>query len=295
MNYFEEKKAIIDGIPYQYLCHVEKTNKCGSAYPAHYHNYIEILFGLSGVHEVFLGSSYHEFTVNDMVLINSKEVHQINSLSDDGGEYVVVRFDPEIIYNSMSQNHFELKYLLPFTLENTTHRKVIKASEIDMPFIPNLFNDIINEFTNRNYGYELAIKNHIGMLFLWILRYLNKTGSNLDFNSNLDKELIAQIQPAFTYVAENFDKDIKVIDMAKLCNMSYSYFSRVFNKLMNMNFSTYLSYIRISEAEKLLVSTNIPITEIATAVGFNTSSYFIKHFQNIKHISPKQFRNEFKK
>jgi AraC-like DNA-binding protein len=35
------------------------------------------------------------------------------------------------------------------------------------------------------------------------------------------------------------------------------------------------------------------ITEIATAVGFNTTSYFIKLFKGYKNISPKQFRKEF--
>ena len=45
-----------------------------------------------------------------------------------------------------------------------------------------------------------------------------------------------------------------------------------------------------AEAEKLLISTSMTVTEIALATGFGTSSYFIKIFRRYKHLSPRQFR-----
>ena len=92
------------------------------------------------------------------------------------------------------------------------------------------------------------------------------------------------------FIANNFRDDITVSDAAAMCNVSYSYFSRIFKQITKHSFSEYLNYIRITEAEKLLASTDLSMTEIAMQTGFSTSSYFIQQFKLHKHISPKQFR-----
>jgi len=293
MNYLEEKKAVKNGIPYNYLCHTEIVFKAGNVFPAHYHSYIEILYGISGTYEVILNGKCHKFTKGDLVLINSKEVHQINSCYKEGGQYIVLRFEPEVIYSNMFHNHLHLKYVLPFILETSKHQKVIKREIIGDTFIPELLNEISKEFQMETYGYELAIQNHIGRIFLWILRYFHEMSSEFMQSTLTDITYIKRLQPSFDYVLEHFNDEIKATNMAALCNMSSSYFSRTFNGQMGMNFNEYVNYIRIIEAEKLLVSTTMNITEIATAVGFSTTSYFIKLFKNHKNISPKQFRKEF--
>ncbi|MBS5083051.1 MAG: helix-turn-helix transcriptional regulator [Clostridiales bacterium] len=98
------------------------------------------------------------------------------------------------------------------------------------------------------------------------------------------------LNPVFHYLSVNYEKPVRASEMAELCNLSPSYFSRSFNRLMGMSFNEYLNYIRVSEAEKLLISTPLSITEIAVTVGFSTSSYFIKIFKVYKNLSPKQFR-----
>lgn len=293
MNYPEEKKEFKNGVSCNYLCHIENVAKSGNVFPAHYHTYIEILYGISGNYEVILNGKCHKFTEGDLVLINSKEVHQINSCSQEGGQYFVLRFEPEIIYNSMFHNHLHFKYVLPFILENSKHQKIIKKEIIDSTFIPELLNEILKEHETEAYGYELAIKNHIGRIFLWILRYFHETSKDFIHSSLTNITTMERLQPAFDHVQEHFDEEIKATEMAALCNMSSSYFSRTFNQQMGMNFNEYVNYIRITEAEKLLVSTAMNITEIANAVGFSTTSYFIQLFKTYKNISPKQFRKEF--
>jgi AraC-like DNA-binding protein len=293
MNYIEEKKAIINGIPYNYLCHTEVVSKAGNVFPAHYHSYIEILYGISGTFEVILNGKCHKFTEGDLVLINSKEVHQINSRYEEGGQYFVLRFEPEVIYSNMFHNYLHLKYVLPFILETSKHQKIIRKEIIKDTFIPELLLEISKEFLRKTFGYELAIQNHIGRIFLWILRYFHETSTEFMVSALTDIAFIQRLQPSFDYVQEHFQEEIKATDMATLCNMSSSYFSRTFNAHMGMNFNEYVNFIRITESEKLLVSSPMNITEVANAVGFSTTSYFIKLFKAYKHISPKQFRKEF--
>ena len=289
MHYPEQKKEIINGLSYNYLCHIQYVNGAGNVYPAHFHSYIEILYGVSGNYEIFLNGKGHHFSSGDLVIINSKEVHQIDSLSNGAGEYIVLRFEPEVIYNSMFANYSQFKYVFPFMLENSQHQKVIPSAEISETFIPELLYDMLEEFSTRQYGYELAIKNHIGRIFLWLLRYFHHKGSDFTI---LPDSALEHLQAAFNYIELHYDEPLTVPQLASLCNMSPNYFSRTFNLQMGMNVNEYINYIRISAAEKLLISTTMNITEISTAVGFNTTSYFIKLFKSYKHMSPKQFRKE---
>jgi AraC-like DNA-binding protein len=292
MLYFEETKATINGIPYNFFCHVQECEGPCNVYNAHLHDYIEILYGLSGVFDVYLNGTRHRFQTGDMVLINSREVHQIMALSEGKNHYLVLRFEPELIY-TMSYNIFEAKYILPFTLNNSTHQKVFQNYEIEFTFIPSLLKEILLEFNTKDYGFELAVKAHICKIFLWILRYWHKSGIELNIYSDANEELFKKLQIVFSYISENYDKNLRAADMAKLCNMSFSYFSRSFKRVMKTTYNEYLNYVRITEAEKLLISTDLNVTEVAMQVGFSTASYFIKQFHIYKKISPKQFKKKF--
>lgn len=293
MQYQEEKKESINGFLVNYLCHIHSVDNAGVSFPAHYHSYIEVLYGLDGHFQVILNGKYHYFAKGDLILINSKEVHQVNALDQNGGKYIVLRFEPEVIYNTMFENYSELKYTLPFLLENTKQPKVIHNELIQDTFIPELLWDMLKEMKEQTYGYELAIRNHIGQIFLWILRYFHAMNPNDTYTLSTNEYNLNRLQPALYYVLKNYADDIKTTDMATLCSMSSSYFSRLFNKVMGLNFNDYVNQIRIKEAEKLLSTTTLNVTEISTRVGFNTTSYFIKLFKQTKGTSPKQYKKQY--
>ena len=59
---------------------------------------------------------------------------------------------------------------------------------------------------------------------------------------------------------------------------------------MKMSFSDYVNRERIRHSSRLLASTDLSVTEIALAVGFSTTSYYIQVFKKLQGISPLQFR-----
>lgn len=292
MKQLEEKKERINGVLCNYLCQIQNVNGIGNVYPAHYHSYIEILYGIEGNYQILLNGKPYHFGEGDLVIINSKEVHQIDTSSTLKGKYVVLRFEPETFYNSMFESGLQLKYVMPFILETSNHQKVIRKQDVDNSCIPDLLYQILEEYKEQSYGYELAIKNHIGRIFLWILRYLHQSGTCFSMGLDINTTRIKCLQPALDYILTHYNEQLKATDLAILCGMSYSHFSRTFNKEMKMNFSEYINYIRIMEAERLLITTEMNITEIALIVGFTTTSYFIKLFKHYKKVSPRRFRAE---
>lgn len=261
--------------------------------PAHIHNYIEILYALSGKYQILLNNKDYRFQTGDMVLINSNEIHHIFSLAEGKNEYIVIKFEPEMLYTT-AQSLFEMKYVMPFILNESTHEKVFLKEEIEKTLIPELVKGISTEYTEKNYGYELAIRANIYNLFLFILRRWKEQNMDLNIDQEINKDMVGRMQKVFDYIEENYQNDITALDMAKLCNLSYSYFSRLFTRIMKRSFREYLNYVRVTKAEKLLTNTELNITEIAMQVGFSTSSYFIQQFKQYKDISPKQYQLKYK-
>ena len=290
MNHeLDEGVATFNGIEQPFMVHYQYADYIGECVYAHLHNYIEMLFCVEGEFEIWLNSKYFRFSKGDMVVINSREIHRICSLIDSGGKYICIRFLPEMLYTS-TVSVFDMKYVLPFMLSRSNHQRVFKSKEIENTFIPYLMHEIHSEFSEKKYGYEMAVKTDISRIFLWIVRYWHNINMDPENEYILNDDMIKRIQTALDFISENYSDDIKASEVAKKCNLSYSYFSRVFKQYMKKSFTEYLNYVRITNAEKLLISGNYSVTEIAGLCGFATSSYFIQQFKQFKHMSPKQFK-----
>lgn len=286
---YEEKKKVIDGVKCPYESHTQSREGAGMMAAAHYHDYIEILYGDCGQFQIILDGRSYRFSRGDMVLINSRQVHSVVALTPGVNRYLVVKFEPEVLYTT-AQTIFEAKYLLPFTGGHSTHQKLFPAGELKGTCVPRALRAIFREYSSKEYGYELAIRTAICEIFLWILRSWNQKGMVPVAGRSLNEATMGRLRTVFAYVEQHYKEDITAEDMASLCNVSYSYFSRLFRSTMQKTFREYLNYVRISQAEKLLLNTELNITEIAMEVGFSTSSYFIEQFRHFKSVSPRRFR-----
>lgn len=287
--FFEARRPMIGDIEYPFECNFQESKRREPMAHAHWHYYIEMLYSVSGKARVILGGVGYSFEEGDLVLINAREVHSVYSDCDEGASYYVLKFDPEVLYTT-SRTVFESKYVLPFTMVKASHQKVFTRQEIEDTSIPFLMKEIYQEYQNPNYGFELAIRTHICRIFLWVLRNWQSKGLNLDARYSLKEKEMKTLQKVFDYLDENYQEDITARSVARMCNMSYSYFSRHFKAVIGKTFTEYLNYIRITEAEKLLLTTDMNITEVALRTGFSDSSYFIKQFRHFRSMSPKQYQ-----
>ena len=71
--------------------------------------------------------------------------------------------------------------------------------------------------------------------------------------------------------------------------MSKSHFCRKFKFVTGLRYSEYVTNVRITNSEKLLRETNLPITEISERCGFNDSNYFASVFKRLKGITPYKY------
>lgn len=99
-----------------------------------------------------------------------------------------------------------------------------------------------------------------------------------------------QIASILHYIALEYASDLTVEQLAQRCNMSVSYFRRVFSESVGMSPQQYMIHVRLSMAEHMLRTTSKSILEISQDVGFRSISSFNRLFLRTYGCSPREFR-----
>src|SRR5438094_8270490 len=104
-----------------------------------------------------------------------------------------------------------------------------------------------------------------------------------------------EIWKATKFIHEHSDDELSLTKVAKFSNISANHLSEKFKKVAGINFVDYVARIRVGKARDLLQNSNLRISEIAFAVGFQSLSQFNRVFKKLTRQSPTQFRVAHKK
>jgi AraC-like DNA-binding protein len=102
----------------------------------------------------------------------------------------------------------------------------------------------------------------------------------------------AAITRAKDFIHEHQTEDLSLGQVAKAANMSTFYFCKMFKKITGINFTDYLSRVRIEKSKNLLLNPNLRVSEIAFEVGFQSLTHFNRVFKKILGQSPTEYRGQ---
>lgn len=275
------------GEPVPFVSHIHSHKSPVDEIGAHYHEYIEIVFGLYGTFLVSVNGQEHSLSEGDILFVNSKEPHAFRRLPGSG--YICLQFSPDLLF-STSRTSFEARYIMPFIMSSTSPQRHFNKSELEGSEMERWVSDVNREYIDATYGYELAVRADICRIFLWFIRKWKSQGVNIGIATGVRNEDLNRLENVLTYIDKNYMHPISAEKMALMCNMSYSYFSRFFKTTIGKTFSEYLTFVRVTQAEKLLVSTGYNVSQIAMETGFSNASYFITQFKKQRHMTPKKFK-----
>ena len=92
---------------------------------------------------------------------------------------------------------------------------------------------------------------------------------------------------------EHYADPITLDDLSKRFNLSKFYLQRTFTRCIGLSPQQYRQNIRLTQAKKLLRTTNTPINLIASQVGFETTSSFITAFKKFENTTPLKYRTDW--
>ena len=151
---------------------------------------------------------------------------------------------------------------------------------------------------NQNYGivsdekYELPSEFHTWQEIEHWLEGMYRKTAGLFSNVQYSGEVVQAIMEAKKYVDLHYYQRIVSSEVARHFNLSRSYFSICFGKIVGITFNEYLRNVRIEKAKEYLKKTSKSITEISDMVGYEDEKYFSKVFKKTVEVSPAEYRKQ---
>ena len=121
-----------------------------------------------------------------------------------------------------------------------------------------------------------------------IIEYFVNIKEIIDRDESIrDKVEIARVK---NYIKENYSQEITLKMLADMIGMNLTYFSVFFKKNVGENYISYITKVRMKEAHRLLMSTDMLIYEIAENVGYNTVRRFSEAFRKVYGLNPMEYK-----
>lgn len=252
-------------------------------YPLHWHNAVELVYNAHGTCLLNTAGVEYPLGKGDLLLIPSGEVHEILSCSKGGRCYFLQ-------FNIASLDGFGgINDIKPFMV------KVVRIGSDGDPELQKSVEkcvvELIREYENKEYAYALSRNARIFDLIVLISRNL-AVKSGIAGGAGKSRRIagLEQINDAVEYIKRNYPSDITLKDVANAVGFSEYYFSRLFKDYTGRNFHNYLNEYRVKQAEKLLRSSDMQISDVALESGFNSLVTFNRIFRKIKGCPPTIYR-----
>jgi AraC-like DNA-binding protein len=98
------------------------------------------------------------------------------------------------------------------------------------------------------------------------------------------------ISKAKQYIEEHHAEDISLGQVAAAVHTSIFYFCKLFKQATGINYTEFVSRLRVEKAKNLLLNPNLHVSEIAYEVGFQSLTHFNRVFKKIVGQSPTDYR-----
>lgn len=265
--------------------HVCNQNYCD----AHDHEYLELTFLASGAVDHYINGEVHRVNAGDYFIVDHGTVHRYSRVSDEPLVVINILFFPEFIDMALTGCHdFEKlleSYLLKFGYKSLKERVTGKTFHGDEAVLA-MVNEIANEYEAKEYGYYECIRCLLIKILITTMRKVGKSD-----NSNKMSPIIKQITE---YVKKHYNEHFTLSDIANQNGYSLGYISKKFADEMGMSFTDYVKQVRIRKCCHLIRTTDMSISDIASAIGYDDIKHFNKVYKQQLGITPRQFKKMYK-
>jgi len=258
----------------------------------HFHSEYQLFVVLEGKGTRFIGDNISHFQEGDVVFIAPNMPHLwrnddvfFNKNSQLRVQGIVIYF-PKYLFGDCLLNKEEMLGI----------KQLFERSKRGVEFYGQTGNRIANMMKDLLFlsGVEGIIQ------LLSILNVLSESAeyhyiSSLGYTNTSKEGDKDRMNEVYTYIMQNYRKNIPLEEVAEIANMSPTSFSRFFKVKTNKSFSSFITELRIGYACKLLLEDNNTITQICYESGYNTLSNFNKQFKEITHKTPYEYKKEYLK
>ncbi len=256
-------------------------------YPWHWHEELEIAYITEGKVTVSVNEQKYTLKAGEGIFINSGVLHAYSGKNDTETKMPNILFKPSLIYATV-ESVFYQKYIKPLIFSTTLSHIILNRKNPWQAEILMRAEKVFMLMDEKNYGYEFEIRAVLSELLLLII----KNSSEPINNKVKSKAEVERIRKMLNFIQINFADNIDLQQIANSAFISRRECLRCFRHIVGMSPIQYVIELRIQKAKHLLLETDLSISDIYIACGFQNQSYFTKIFKSKTGLSPMKFRNQ---
>jgi len=254
-------------------------------FPAHTHDYIELVYMCAGKTTHIINGKEIRLCEGETLILNQ---HATQEILPAGKEDIAVNFIilPQFFGKALEMMSEEETPLRRFILaciagqESTDGYLHFKTGDV-LP-IQNLFENLILSFVEVSPNKRRINEFTMGLLLLEFINHSDKLVSE-----NIEKSAVLQ---TMKYIEENYQNG-SLSEIAEQLHYDLYWLSREIKRKTGKTFTELVQEKRLSQAEYLLLHSNMKVADIAASIGYNNMSYFHRIFEARFGMSPKKYRS----
>ena len=254
-SYYENHR---DDMPHAYAWYARDNH-----YAPHFHNSVELAYVLDGALCATLNGETHTVSSGTMLISSSYAIH---SYATPNASYAIIAIIPMAEVPSVRQllSRQAFASCICQDDESGTLRALMRLMA---DFCP---------------GHTLTMK---GLSYAILGQLIDRVGLT-EARAN---HRTAFIRSVLDHLQQHYMEPLSAQQVAEHFGYSRSRFSHLFNEHLGYTLSEYLSSLRCHHAAQLLRETDMPVSDIAMAVGFESLRTFYRAFKNQYEMTPNQY------
>ena len=256
----------------------------------HYHNYMQICYVLAGKMEYHFESETRILSAGEAVFIHPYQDHHLNTLiSEDTPIIITISFQDSFLSNKVSS--FFTHSLEYANFEGMKIPRYTNFDDDEKQIANALMREIIAEFSRHfDMSYDKLAEQLIQ--FFRIACKEELIIENLK-QYQYTQERCYAISESIKYMSSHYSEKISIDDLCSVAAMSRSIYMETFKSITGDSPIKFLTKVRLQMAKGCLITSDLSISEIATAVGFYDKSRLIHAFNELFGISPLAMKKDF--
>jgi len=253
----------------------------------HKHDFTELVMILDGVGKHRVGDEVYTIETGDVFVIlgdmshgypKAENLYVVNILMD------IPRLEMPAADLGALPGYHALFEIEPMMRNRGKFQNRLRLSITQLATATRLIAEIEEELGNGGRGSRFMAIAHL----MRLVGYLSRCYSQIQ----PDKiRPVTQISKLLGYLERHYAEPVCIADMMNIAHMSQTSLMRTFGQIMGRSPADHLIRLRVSKAQELLRRTDVPITDIALAVGFCDGNYLARQFRRVTGKSPRQYRH----
>ena len=260
-------------------------------FPPHKHNYVEVLYVCKGSVTNIIDGREVVLKTGELLFLNQFTSHEIlpAGVDDIAINFMVLPQFFDVAYSMAGAGNFLADFLVNVLRRDEERGEYLHFKVAENLQIQNLLENIIYSLVTGRGNQNKINQTTMGLIFLYLMDSVQYVEMRLP---NQYENMISMT--TLDYIEQKY----RTATLTELCDMLHlpmHVLSKMIKKTTGFNFKELLQRKRLSKAVELMCDTDLPISDIIAAVGYENNSYFHRVFKERYGVTPRAFRVANKK